>query len=506
VHKWSDYPEVNNAVDEIYSDLKRDPDFRGRENLKKKHIKVVVLDLYAKWLTDPSLYSSYHRNVNQYKAKSRYNALHISKAIISVIDAMIERGFIEHKLGYYGREEGQKSRISRMRAADKLIDLIVKDHCFTEEMIDQVPDRESIILRTKDEITKVNTDIEYEDTNETNRMRVDLAAYNSLLRRTHIDIPHFPKEGVLGKSKKRRIKINRSDKFVRRVFNNESWKEGGRFYNGWWQHVPQEWREKIRINNEPTIELDYSGLHIALLYALEGEDYWVNVDTDPYQLGQGFEVSARMRDLVKLVLLSLINASTQKKAIQAVQQKINKNADYYKWMIEEGVKLTDIVERFMGQHEKIRCHFGTGIGTKMQNVDSMMAAHVINGFTALDIPVLCVHDSFIVTSDHENQLEALMSEATKQVLSYLNKELNELNLRVKSHEMEVISFPLIKHRRVLLSQITPIPDDVLSSLNLPLTTTRRVLLDLQDNDYQKRWEDHKGMDWEEDYFRPSSKA
>ena len=45
VHRWSDYPEVNAAVNAICTDLKNDPDFTGNETLKKKHIKVIVLDL-----------------------------------------------------------------------------------------------------------------------------------------------------------------------------------------------------------------------------------------------------------------------------------------------------------------------------------------------------------------------------------------------------------------------------------------------------------------------------
>ena len=31
VHKWSDFPEVNAAVNAIYTDLKNDPDFTGSE-------------------------------------------------------------------------------------------------------------------------------------------------------------------------------------------------------------------------------------------------------------------------------------------------------------------------------------------------------------------------------------------------------------------------------------------------------------------------------------------
>jgi restriction system protein len=76
-------------------------------------------------------------------------------------------------------------------------------------------------------------------------MRKDLYAYNNLLRRTFIDIPFSPAKGVISRSGTKLIKIDWINKFVRRIFNNSSWNEGGRYYGGWWQRIPKEWREKI---------------------------------------------------------------------------------------------------------------------------------------------------------------------------------------------------------------------------------------------------------------------
>ena len=42
VHKWSDHPEVNNFVNSIY-----DKHFKlQKSEILKKHLKVVLLDLY----------------------------------------------------------------------------------------------------------------------------------------------------------------------------------------------------------------------------------------------------------------------------------------------------------------------------------------------------------------------------------------------------------------------------------------------------------------------------
>src|SRR5665213_2823864 len=51
-----------------------------------------------------------------------------------------------------------------------------------------------------------------------------------------------------------------------RVFNNGSFKEGGRFYGGWWQGIPSRYRQYITIDGHTTWEYDYSYLHPAMLY------------------------------------------------------------------------------------------------------------------------------------------------------------------------------------------------------------------------------------------------
>ena len=33
--------------------------------------------------------------------------------------------------------------------------------------------------------------------------------------------------------------------------------------SGWWQRIDGDHREDIRINNVPTVEIDYSSLHVS---------------------------------------------------------------------------------------------------------------------------------------------------------------------------------------------------------------------------------------------------
>ena len=51
VHIWSNYPEVNEFISLIYNAYFSNQN--GKKSIAKKHIKLVLLDLYVAWLDDP---------------------------------------------------------------------------------------------------------------------------------------------------------------------------------------------------------------------------------------------------------------------------------------------------------------------------------------------------------------------------------------------------------------------------------------------------------------------
>ena len=61
VHRWSEYPEVNDFVNEIYSTLKS---IKGHQRTGKKLVKVLLLDLYVAWSGDPSTKIMFSRDNN----------------------------------------------------------------------------------------------------------------------------------------------------------------------------------------------------------------------------------------------------------------------------------------------------------------------------------------------------------------------------------------------------------------------------------------------------------
>lgn len=116
VHRWSEHPEINSLVDRIYSSL---PSFIGNNMIRKQHLKVLLLDLYLAWSVDPDLKLAISRDNNSYKAKSRYNELHISKVTPQVVDLLGEAGLVHQADGFFDHTTNI-GRVSRVWATEKL--------------------------------------------------------------------------------------------------------------------------------------------------------------------------------------------------------------------------------------------------------------------------------------------------------------------------------------------------------------------------------------------------
>ena len=88
-----------------------------------------------------------------------------------------------------------------------------------------------------------------------------------------------------------------------------------------------------------------------------------------------------------------------------------------------GVWPNDLIEAFARRHEPIRKYFYSGYGIRLQRIDSSIAQHVISHFTKEDIPVLCVHDSFIAPTTHGEEL-------SKEMIKGYEKELTSKDVKI----------------------------------------------------------------------------
>lgn len=90
-------------------------------------------------------------------------------------------------------------------------------------------------------------------------------------------------------------------------------------------------RKYVTLNGEPTVELDYSGIHIHLLYAQKGINYAAMKDSkDAYKLDDGLPD----RELNKLILLTALNAETETKARDSVYDKLRRDKQLLKYNLK----------------------------------------------------------------------------------------------------------------------------------------------------------------------------
>ena len=413
VHRWTDHPELMTVLDSVWQAHCSALAIKGRSGPKPKQdfryqLRVLLLDLYVAWLEDPDLSIGVSMSENDWHIWSRYNALNISKKIIELIHLLQRVGLIDMARGSYSGPYARTNRITRIRAAEPLRAMFQAARA-TRDDVYQVAGQECIILKGGDgEEAKL---AEYEDTPETSRMRAEVTAYNQLLANTFIDIPLLDHPWIEREDGKR-VAIDRHHQFVRRIFSRGDWGCNGRFYGPWWQQIGSDWRSKIFINDTPTVEVDYKGLHVQILSAEKG----VVLDGDPYELPANLipgAPPALQRTVVKKLVLTALNARTRKAAFASFREGFPAG-HMAKGMTN--AELEALLTRFIEKHPQLEEAICTDQGIRLMNVDARIAEIVLRHFTCRGIPVLSVHDSFIIEYNRLLELKHVMSLASQKVL------------------------------------------------------------------------------------------
>ena len=404
VHRISEYPEVQRMITYLFDEMKSSG-LIGKSPKDKilKHLKVVVLDLYVAYLSDPLIYLGYSRSPRGYSKGTRLDQLHLGyRPMLRVVDGLSNLEYLESRKGFQDQATGI-SYLSRMRATPKLIDLI-ENYSVAPSMI-SLEDDQLIILRDADKV-----DIDYDGTDETSVMEATLRSYNAFLSKYELALSLSTLEVRDFLQSRRIAPIDYTRIRLYRIFN-EDFTSGGRFYRGWWQNIPRELRKHITIDGEPCSELDYSGQHLLLLYDFEGDEYsWLRgLNNDPYSLE---DYGEDVRDLLKRSVLVLVNSSNETQAIRAIREKINYEFPY---LDSTDVYIRSLIEALADKHPEIEEHLFSGRGGELQYQDSQIAEYVLKDMQARGQPVLPVHDSFIVQDKYLAHLYSSMKESYRML-------------------------------------------------------------------------------------------
>lgn len=229
----------------------------------------------------------------------------------------------------------------------------------------------------------------------------------------------------------------------KRVFTEDITK-GGRFYDttGKLQTLSSLVRPLIKIDDQPTVELDFSSLHASIAYEMIGykmpdgfKPYNVNNKSlIPVDWGLVEEYRKKFnrpdydpfRNVCKFALLCCFNSGTIEQASGALgfevgQERKNKwksgkleNCKYYG--ITGPIQTKRLCQELTDLNYRISDYFFEDVGVKFQMIDSKIAEIIMDKFLWENEICLSYHDSFVVKAHLEDMLRETMREAYKAVL------------------------------------------------------------------------------------------
>ena len=410
-------------IDELTQEvIKRIEASEGRSHSRKAEdqprfehaVHVLLTDLWKAVKSTPIRECSINKRSGWYSENPRYrDPLLTYKQMIAVFEGLLRIGFIEvTQKGYYDRVT-LKGGLTRFVARDELLERLQELDGHPAISIKPDLDAETIILRNKVDGKKVLQ--EYEDTPATERYRENLKIINSCFLKHWFDLEVQDTE--LAKLEARianhatKEPIDFSQRTLVRIFSNGSFKQGGRFYRGWWQNVPSEYRKYITIDEKRTAEFDFSQLNPHLLYhsnykELGSEDAYDRV------------LDGEHRKVVKQAFNAMVQASTQ---LKNCPNELDMSGLEMSW--------AELRDRIIKAHKPIADLFFKGVGNDLQFQDSNIAERVMLHFAGMDAPALPVHDSFILhhaygeSGEVEEAMRRAFYEEVGEPISKIDKEI-----------------------------------------------------------------------------------
>jgi len=419
--------QFRSLIEEMVASIHANASLRSRQDAVAATtvaVDIILANLLRAAQKNKKLYVALSLNANAYTRGPSNPASVSSRGIRRVVDYLSDARPALVKLrvgGQFRNVRGRvvQSHLTRIRATDQLKAKF--DSVQTENFSDgaacssadgQSPTNARLFSRIDLPLIRLKSPerklIEFQESDETRLMREGLEKYNKFLSLQWIDLllpdddfrnvvegrtPQDDQEPDANENADRVVDLLFQRRLYR-VFNNGRFDHGGRFYGGWWQHIPSKYRKFITINWAPIAELDFSNMQIAMLYAMEGH----TLEGDAYAL-EG--IGAEYRKLLKRTLLALINAEGQIRPPTSRERP-------------PGWTWADIKDAIKEKHTRIARHFGSGIGLRLQRVDSDIAEDVMMSFLARDVLVLPIHDSFLIYNAWAPELREAMKTAYKQ--------------------------------------------------------------------------------------------
>jgi hypothetical protein len=336
-------------------------------------------------------------------------------AIQSAVRAFEALGWIHLRVGY--RRSDGTNVSSSIQPSQELLE---RFNAYGIRLFAGRPPTDVLVLKNYEQATRTAYEIPPPDSDITRRMRATVSRVNRFIGK-HAICLHLSNENLLALAermgqeeyetewfrdlpiKKPRV-FNFNQVSMRRIFARGSLKKGGRWYGGWWQFIPSEYRQYVTIDGFATGEVDFSELHPRLLYRTAGLP---PPDGDLYDLGIVSMDDPRyavIRKVAKRFFNALLNDERSRYRLPPELLHL------------VGMSNKDFKEQLLKRHPVLRNYLGKGVGLEFQFLDSQITEKILVACMNRDLVVLPIHDSFICQRHRVSELILVMRQAYQEVI------------------------------------------------------------------------------------------
>ena len=392
-----------------------------QEERFKQCFYILITNLYQSWSLDlPIRYyrsPNYYRKMNiAYENRMAFTASRVCKCI----DFLKDEKYISFRLGRQGIKNQYRGFMSQSYAKELLVKLF-ENYQNLDETCEYSLNPANLIVKDDQKVVTnpVGNDLIYAKQSPTDIM-IEMDNINQYYNNTLIELDIRSID--LEESERNILKymLNRNvikqtypgffrfeKKTAKRIFNNSSYLLGGRMY-AIWQNITSRLRQYILLNKEPVVELDFKACQPSMLYHVKG----LELNTDPYAIDDWRFINKNMlRSMNKLILLIVLNSrnidSATKALADAIYDDLGQKCNYY--------KLKKWIQLFIDKHKAIEDQFFSGVGLKLQRLESHIAIKSILQLHQADIPCLSIHDGFVVPQSKEIECRTALIENYKSL-------------------------------------------------------------------------------------------
>jgi len=212
----------------------------------------------------------------------------------------------------------------------------------------------------------------------------------------------------------------------------------GRFFQKFgtsYQTITKETRQGVLINDKETAEMDYSGMHINLLYNRVGLSSPFSDNYIPVIRELGVQTD-ELRKIIKHCIFVMINAKSYKSYVVSFNKKESKRA-MVKSLRSAEIGLKDVYEAFCKVHEPIAQFINTNASIGLMLEESNIMQNVLFELMKRDINAIPLHDSVIFEKGNDEVVKSVMeSEYFKQTGFKINAEYKNTNTSIRNTILE----------------------------------------------------------------------